>query len=249
MEICIVGIGEIGYANGLYLIDRGIDVSGYDIDPKALKRANEAGIRASNTMPYADVYLVSLPTHYNTIHRVVDKIMFRSPSLISLESTVQPGTCRRLYNLLGMDTHLIHVPHRYWREDTVNYGISQPRVIGGIKEDGIEAGILLYTELGIPVIPVSTIEIAEASKIVENSYRYLQIAYAEELKMICDDTNMDFEELRRACNTKWNIEIMEAREGIEGCLSTSADTHRDTFTGDIIPTAIEVDSKYKRYLK
>lgn len=61
---------------------------------------------------------------------------------------------------------------------------------------------------------VSTIEVAELSKIAENSHRYLQIAYAEDLKMCCDKIGIDFNELRNAMNTKWNVDLPEAREGI-----------------------------------
>jgi UDP-N-acetyl-D-mannosaminuronic acid dehydrogenase len=41
-------------------------------------------------------------------------------------------------------------------------------------------------------------------KIVENAYRYVQIAFAEELRMICEALGLDFNEVRMACNTKWN---------------------------------------------
>jgi len=249
MKICVVGIGEIGYANGLYLVDREIDVLGYDINSKVIEKAVAAGIDARRSVPKADIYLVSLPSHYNTIHKVVSKVMSHSPHLISIESTVSPGTCRRLYEFLDIDTHLIHVPHRYWNQDPVNYGVSQLRVIGGINQDSVEAGMLLYNELGIPLTPVSSIEMAEVSKIVENSHRYLQIAYAEELKMACLDMGLDFSELRQSCNTKWNVDIMEARDGIEGCLALAADIYTNTFIGDLITTAIRVDNEYRRYLE
>ena len=76
-----------------------------------------------------------------------------------------------------------------------------------------------HRSLGIPMYSVSNIEIAETTKVVENAHRYLQIAFAEELYLYCQANNINFPELRDALNTKWNVEILEPREGIGGhCL-------------------------------
>src|SRR5437899_7034099 len=73
--------------------------------------------------------------------------------------------------------------------------------------------------LGIPMHPVSEVEIAETTKIVENAHRFLQIAFAEDLYLYCEANDIDFSELRDALNTKWNVNILEPREGIGGhCL-------------------------------
>ena len=65
--------------------------------------------------------------------------------------------------------------------------------------------------LGIPMHPVSEIEIAELSKIAENAHRYLQIAFAEDLYLYCQANNINFPELRDAINTKWNVHILRAK--------------------------------------
>ena len=76
-----------------------------------------------------------------------------------------------------------------------------------------------FKSLGIPMHPVTEIEIAEITKIVENAHRYLQIAFAEELYLYCQANNINFPELRDALNTKWNVNILEPRDGIGGhCL-------------------------------
>ena len=74
--------------------------------------------------------------------------------------------------------------------------------------------------LEIPMHSVSSIEVAELTKIIENSHRYLQIAFAEELYLYCQANNILFSELRDALNTKWNVEILEPRDGIRRTLST-----------------------------
>ena len=77
----------------------------------------------------------------------------------------------------------------------------------------------LSRNLGISMHPVSDIDIAEMTKIAENAHRYLQIAFAEDLYLYCQANNINFSELRDALNTKWNVNILESREGIGGyCL-------------------------------
>ncbi|HYZ49532.1 MAG TPA: hypothetical protein VE593_01495, partial [Nitrososphaeraceae archaeon] len=63
--------------------------------------------------------------------------------------------------------------------------------------------------LGIPMHPVSKIDIAEMTKTIENAHRYLQIAFAEDLYLYCQANNINFSELRDALNTKWNVNILE----------------------------------------
>lgn len=105
--------------------------------------------------------------------------------------------------------------------------------------------------LGIPMHPVSDIEIAELSKIAENAHRYLQIAFAEDLYLYCQANNINFSELRDAINTKWNVHILEPREGIGGhCLpkDTKMFLHSSkSIKSKILQAAIEVDQDYRRY--
>ena len=114
------------------------------------------------------------------------------------------------------------------------------RIIGGAYDCCFRAGMQFYNginsieegrerdpdiihnsgnNLGIPLHSVSSIEIAETTKVVENCNRYLQIAFAEELYLYCQANDINFPELRDALNTKWNVNILEPREGIGGhCL-------------------------------
>jgi UDP-N-acetyl-D-mannosaminuronate dehydrogenase len=105
--------------------------------------------------------------------------------------------------------------------------------------------------LGIPMHPVSDIEIAELSKIAENADRYLQIAFAEDLYLYCQANNINFSELRDAINTKWNVHILEPREGIGGhCLpkDTKMFLHSSkSIKSKILQAAIEVDQDYRLY--
>ena len=105
--------------------------------------------------------------------------------------------------------------------------------------------------LEIPMQTVCTIEIAELTKIIENSHRYLQIAFAEELYLYCQANNILFSELRDALNTKWNVEILEPRGGIGGhCLpkDTKMFLNSSKMRSKILQSAMEVDSLYRDFM-
>ena len=105
--------------------------------------------------------------------------------------------------------------------------------------------------LGIPMHPVSEIEMAELAKIVENAHRYLQIAFAEDLYLYCQANNINFPELRDALNTKWNVHILEPREGIGGhCLPKDTKMFlqsSQSVKSKILAAAIEVDEDYRQH--
>jgi UDP-N-acetyl-D-mannosaminuronic acid dehydrogenase len=105
--------------------------------------------------------------------------------------------------------------------------------------------------LGIPMHPVSKIEVAEMTKIIENAHRYLQIAFAEDLYLYCQANNINFAELRDALNTKWNVNILEPREGIGGhCLPKDTLMFLQSskyIKSKILTAAVEVDQDYRRY--
>ena len=106
--------------------------------------------------------------------------------------------------------------------------------------------------LGIPLHPVSNIEIAEIAKIAENAHRYLQIAFAEDLYLYSKANGINFAELREALNTKWNINILEPRDGIGGhCLPKDTkmflQSSHSQNKSKILSAAIEVDRSYREY--
>jgi UDP-N-acetyl-D-mannosaminuronic acid dehydrogenase len=106
--------------------------------------------------------------------------------------------------------------------------------------------------LGIPLHPVSNIEIAEISKIAENAHRYLQIAFAEDLYLYSQANGVNFAELREALNSKWNVNILEPRDGIGGhCLPKDTkmflQSSHPPNKSKILSAAIEVDRVYRRY--
>jgi UDP-N-acetyl-D-mannosaminuronate dehydrogenase len=101
--------------------------------------------------------------------------------------------------------------------------------------------------------PVSSIEVAELTKIIENAHRYLQIAFAEELYLYCITNGISFTELRDSLNTKWNVEILEPRDGIGGhCLPKDTKmfvNSSNTIKSKILQAAMEIDEDYREYIQ
>ena len=270
MKVCVLGLGEVGLPTAKYVASKGMQVLGYDMKQEAVERAKTQGIKASSNwqeIPVSDVYIICVYTglknanpDFSSIFDACEKIngkkMLVSSSkvcLVSVESTVMPGLCRKVYEeIFKRHVKLVYVPHRYWAGDPVRHGVKQLRVIGAINNESLKEGWNFYNEiLDVPLHKVSSIEIAEMSKIAENAYRYIQIAFAEELKMVCDELEVDFNEARDACNTKWNIEIPEARDGIRShCLPKDTRYFVSlTENAKLVKSAMWVDEIYKKRIR
>ncbi|MEM3712624.1 MAG: hypothetical protein QXR97_03695 [Thermoproteota archaeon] len=226
LKVHVIGLGTIGLPVALHT-SRFFETIGYDKSQEALKRALENGVNTTTEIVDADVYIIAVSTGINSdskpdlssVYEVCEKISeIKTDGLVSIESTVSVGTCRSISNKFGLK-YLVHCPHRYWIGDPIRYGVVQTRVLGALDNKSLERGMEFYSSLGIPIHIVPSLELAELSKIAENAYRFIQIAFAEELKMICEKIGVPFDLLREACNTKWNVQILEARDGIGGhCL-------------------------------
>jgi UDP-N-acetyl-D-glucosamine dehydrogenase len=134
----------------------------------------------------------------------------REGQLIVLESTTYPGTTRDVMLpilkqsglVVGQDYLLAYSPER---EDPGNPKFTAgniPKVVGGSDPKSLEVAVAFYRQ-GMPeVIPVSSCEVAEACKILENSYRAVNIALVNELKMLFDRMGIDVWEVIDAAKTK-----------------------------------------------
>lgn len=124
--------------------------------------------------------------------------------------------------------------------------------MGASSSAALKRAIKFYSKFMNPaLIHTTSLAIAELCKPLENAYRFYEIAFAEELKMLCDRKKLDFELLRKAMNTKWNIDIKRARNGIGGhCLPKDIQLIRKFFPEfKMIKMAIEIDGKYKSVKK
>ena len=134
----------------------------------------------------------------------------RSGQLVVLESTTYPGTTRDvLLPILaasglaaGRDFFLAYSPER---EDPGNPDFTAkgiPKVVGGLDATSQELAVALYSQAVVSVVPVSGPEVAEACKILENTYRSVNIAMVNELKVLFDRLGIDIWEVIDAARTK-----------------------------------------------
>jgi UDP-N-acetyl-D-mannosaminuronic acid dehydrogenase len=234
-----------------------------------------------------DVFIICVSTHKpddmfspqtNGLLSMADKISreaTKDGALVSIESTIPKGTSRMVFEILNHRLHVVHTPHRWYALEEKEHGVNQLRVIGGVSDCCLRAGLQFYGDinsmveeqdssfssslsrsyllrsLGISMHPVSSTEVAEITKITENAYRYLQIAFAEDLYLYCKANKIDFSELRDALNTKWNVKILEPREGIGGhCLPKDTKMFIQSSVSTkskILTAAMEVDQDYRKY--
>jgi len=121
------------------------------------------------------------------------------------------------------------------------------------SKDTSTSASAVIKSLSIPMHPVSSVEVAELTKIVENAHRYLQIAFAEELYLYCKSNSISFAELRESLNTKWNVEVLEPRDGIGGhCLPKDTKmfiNSSKTIRSKILQAAMEIDEEYREYIQ
>jgi nucleotide sugar dehydrogenase len=246
MNVCVLGLGNIGLPVVEYISQHGFQVYGYDVVEKSVDAIET--FTDWNLVPPCDVYVVSVSS--NSVEDACKKISSKNKnSLVCIESTVPVGTCRKISKVFRLPI-LVHCPHRLWIEDSINHGVSQLRVIGAIDEDSLQQGLDFYHSLDLPLHVCSCIEIAEMCKIAENSQRFLEIAWAEQLAMICQKLGLNFSQLREAMNTKWNINVKEARNGIGGsCLPKDSRILLKQTGSSLIKTAIDVDDEYKVWIR
>jgi len=199
----------------------------------------------------------------------------KNGSLVSIESTIPKGTSKKIFELLNHRLHVAHAPHRWYSLEEDIHGVNQVRVIGGVSDCCLKIALQFYdsgnevlefnddtvtrdtsnsrriNSLGIPMHPVSEIEIAELTKIIENADRYMQIAFSEDLYLYCQANNVNFAELRDSLNTKWNVKILEPRDGVGGhCLPKDTKMFLQSsksIKSKILMAAMEVDQDYRRF--
>jgi UDP-N-acetyl-D-mannosaminuronic acid dehydrogenase len=256
-KVCVMGLGNIGLPVASH-VSKFYKTKGYDISEAAVTKALTKDVEASAQLEKADIYIIAVNTHYrnnspdmSAVESCCSKISKINPNaLVCFESTLSLGTARSL--ALKYNFKFVAVcPHRWWQHDQINHGVVQIRVLGSLNPESDSKAIEFYKKLGIPVHHVNSLELAEVSKLVENTDFYMRIAYAEELKGMCDKVGLNFNELREAVNTKWNVDLPEALSGIGGeCLPKDIQFLLTKMpTAPLLHGAIETDEIYRKNLQ
>lgn len=167
----------------------------------------------------ADIVLICVPTpldknkipNISYIKKSTEKIReyLRKGQLIVLESTTYPGTTEEIVLPIlerdglrvGKDFYLAFAPERIDPGNKMPFS-DIPRVVGGVTEECVKIATLFYRQFFREVYPVSSAKIAEMSKILENTFRLVNISMINELALLCKKMDIDIWEVIEAAKTK-----------------------------------------------
>ena len=201
--------------------------------------AVKGGIKFTSEYQVTDTYIVSVPTPYDKFSKKVDacyvvsavkSVMAVCPkgATVVIESTVSPGTIDKFVRpaieengfVIGKDIHLVHAPERIIPGNMVYELLHNNRTIGADDRAIGEKIKQIYSSFCQGEIVVTDIRTAEMTKVVENTFRAVNIAFANELAKICRHDNMDVYEIIRICNMHPRVNILQPGPGVGGhCIS------------------------------
>lgn len=203
------------------------------------RSAMAGGIRFTTKYQETDTYIISVPTPYDKFSKKVDACYVVAAvkdalrvapkgAVIIIESTVSPGTLDKFVRpaieetgrRIGTDVSLVHAPERIIPGNMVYELLHNNRTIGADDRAVGEQVKALYASFCQGEIVVTDIRTAEMTKVVENTYRAVNIAFANELAKICRHDNMDVYEIIRICNMHPRVNILQPGPGVGGhCIS------------------------------
>ena len=201
--------------------------------------ALKAGIIFTTEYRPTDTYIVSVPTPYDKTSKKIDptyvvsaveQVLEVAPfgAVVVIESTVSPGTIDKYVRPLveakgltaGIDIHLVHAPERIIPGNMVSELTHNNRTIGADDKEIGERIKNLYSSFCQGEIAVTSIRTAEMTKVVENTFRDINIAFANELAKICRSDDMDVYEIIRIANMHPRVNILSPGPGVGGhCIS------------------------------
>ena len=203
------------------------------------QNALNAGVKFTTEYQVTDTYIVSAPTPYDKFSKKVDAcyvvevvkdVMRVCPkgATVVIESTVSPGTIDKYVRpvieangfKIGEDINLVHAPERIIPGNMVYELLHNNRTIGADDKAIGEKVKTLYSSFCQGEIVVTNIRTAEMTKVVENTFRAVNIAFANELVKICRHDNMDVYEIIKICNMHPRVNILQPGPGVGGhCIS------------------------------
>jgi nucleotide sugar dehydrogenase len=226
-----VGLGTIGSQELALWVRSGHDTVGYDISESRLKAMVAAKPTSGPTarltsriedLDGADALILCLPNltsnHENSMaafDRFVSdaQVLSDTERLIVVASTVPIGFTRELAARFGRLGRLVsHSPERFDPGRGTELG-EIPRVVGATSAEALKLTIELYTSAGVPTHPVEPVEVAEASKLLENSFRLVNISFINEFAELCRRIGITAADVIDAASTK-PFAFMAHRPGV-----------------------------------
>lgn len=209
---------------------------------KIVKDSVKSGFLRAYTEPLeSDVFVITVPTPLRTdkspdVSYVSDAIKNIAPvikknNLIIIESTSPVGTSREMSKILKKyrpdlkcphenlnvhDINIAYCPERVIPGNTLQELISNDRIVGGITEECSNKALEFYQQFINGTCHKTDAETAELSKLAENSFRDVNIAFANELSMVCDENNVNVWRLIEIANKHPRVNILEPGPGVGG---------------------------------
>jgi len=203
------------------------------------KDAVKVGIKFTTEYQKTDMYIISVPTPYDKFSKKVDPcyviaavkdVMKVCPkgATVVIESTVSPGTIDKFIRpeiekngfKTGEDINLVHAPERIIPGNMVYELLHNNRTIGADDKVIGEKVKDYYSSFCQGEIVLTSIRTAEMTKVVENTFRAVNIAFANELARICRHDDMDVYEIIKICNMHPRVNILQPGPGVGGhCIS------------------------------
>ncbi len=212
---------------GIHIYETGLD--------ELVKEAIHSGNLVARLIPEpADVFIIAVPTPITKDKRAdLDAVKAASESivpyikkgnLVILESTVPPGTTKELVQPIlersglnsGVDFQLVHAPERVLPGQILKELAQNDRILGGITLESAERAQNLYLSFVRGEIFLTDETSAEMVKLIENTYRDINIAFANELAQICDVLDIDVWEIINLANRHPRVKILQPGPGVGG---------------------------------
>ena len=198
-------------------------------------------LTATTEMPEADAYIIAVPTPFEDDHRadlhyvraateaIAPKL--RGGEVVILESTSPPGTTHSISQWLAdlrpdlvlphasegvPDVYVAHCPERVLPGRIMIEMVTNDRVVGGITPRCAEKAASVYRVFTQGTIVTSDAASAEMAKLVENAYRDVNIAFANELSLISEDLELDVWEVIRLANHHPRVQVLTPGPGVGG---------------------------------
>ena len=202
---------------------------------EVLRAASVSGrLTATENMPKADIYIIAVPTPI-TPDRRADLTYVEAATralapklaggeLVILESTSPPGTTEQISrwiagarpDLAPGAVQLAHCPERVLPGRVMIELVENDRVVGGLSPAAAERAAELYRTFCKGRIVLTDVRTAELSKLVENAYRDLNIAFANELSLVADHLGVNVRELIEIANHHPRVDILDPGPGVGG---------------------------------
>ena len=214
-------------------INRGeIHIVENDLEDFVKNAVQAKSLRASIKPEFSDIFIIAVPTPFKEnfspdLKYVIDATQSIAPyikenNLIILESTSPLGTTQLVKSELqkmGIDTskiYIAHCPERVLPGNIMKELIENDRIVGGVNNESTKVASKFYKQFVKGEILETDDRTAELAKLAENSFRDINIAYANELSIICDKFNINVWDLIRLTNKHPRVEILSPGSGVGG---------------------------------